>query len=365
MMPIRPFRFFWPLLSLSIVLLAICTLTVLLGSGQNKQIVTEMMIRVVLVVGIYIFVGNSGILSFGHISFMTIGAYAAAWFTCCTLPMVKPMYLPSLPEFLQNSRYPLAVGLTSAALLCGIVSLVVGVAVLRLSGVAASIATFALLMITFSVYSNWDGMTGGSSSVSNIPVEVGPWLSTSIALGVLAAAFFHQVSRYGLMLRATRDDGVAARAAGIETLSVRLVAFVLSAICVGVGGALYSSFLGVLTVDSFYLSITFLTLAMLTVGGTGSLAGAVTGVLFVTAVTELFRAFERGVSLGTSLTLQIPHGLQEVSLGIIMILVLILRPGGLMNGYELLLPLRDVAPEGLPTHSDPSGSRAMRNDLVA
>jgi branched-chain amino acid transport system permease protein len=364
-MPSRPFRFFWPLISLSLILLVICILTVLIGSSQSKQIVTEMMIRVVLVVGIYIFVGNSGILSFGHISFMAIGAYAAAWFTCCTLPMVKPMYLPSLPEFLQSSSYPFGVGLASAAVLCGVVSLVVGVAVLRLSGVAASIATFALLIITFSVYTNWDGMTGGSSSVSNIPVEVGPWLSTIVAMGVIAAAFLHQVSRYGLMLRATRDDGVAARAAGIETLNVRLVAFVLSAICVGIGGALYSSFLGVLTVDSFYLSITFLTLAMLTVGGTGSLAGAVIGVLFVTAVTELFRAFEKGVSLGTSLTLQIPHGWQEVSLGIIMILVLILRPGGLMNGHELFLPLRDDAPEEPLLHADPSVSLATRNDLVA
>ena len=142
------------------------------------------------------------------------------------------------------------------------------------------------------------------------------------------------------MLRATRDDPVAAKSSGIRALKVRTIAFVISAMCVGVGGALYSSFLGILTVDTFYLSITFLTLAMLIVGGVGSLAGAVVGVLFITAVTEVFRGLENGISLGGELLFQLPRGLQEVSLGIIMILVLILRPGGLMNGNEFSLPVR-------------------------
>jgi branched-chain amino acid transport system permease protein len=338
----------WPFVSLAIILLSVCTLTVAFGGGQSQQIVTEMMIRVVVVVGIYIFIGNSGILSFGHIGFMAIGAYAAAWFTCCTLPMVKPMYLPDLPEFLKTASYPLSVGIASAAILTGAVSLVVGLVLMRLSGIAASIATFALLAIVASVYTNWEGMTGGSSSISNIPVDVGPWTATLFAIRVVLVAFIHQISRFGLMLRATRDDAVAARSSGIRELKVRTVAFVISAMCVGVGGALYSSFLGILTVDTFYLSITFLTLAMLIVGGIGSLSGAVVGVLFVTAVTEAFRALENGVALNGDVLLQLPRGLQEVSLGIIMILVLILRPAGLMKGKEFSLPPR----------REPRGARA-------
>jgi branched-chain amino acid transport system permease protein len=89
----------WPFVSLALPLLLICGLTIWFGGGQSRQVVVEMMIRVVVVVGMYIFVGNSGILSFGHISFMAIGAYAAAWLTCCTLPMVKPIYLPGFPRY--------------------------------------------------------------------------------------------------------------------------------------------------------------------------------------------------------------------------------------------------------------------------
>jgi branched-chain amino acid transport system permease protein len=301
--------------------------------------IAEMMIRIVVVVGMYIFIGNSGVLSFGHISFMAIGAYAAAWFICCTLPMVKPMYLPDLPDFLKTTSYPFAVGVVSAIVLTGVVSLVIGAVLMRLSGIAASIATFALLAIMSNVYGNWDGMTGGSSSISNIPVDVGPWLATLFAIAVIVVAFLHQTSRFGLMLRATRDDAVAARSSGIRVFRVKLVAWVISAICVGVGGALYASFLGILTVDAFYLSITFMTLAMLIVGGMKSLAGAVVGVLFVTAVTELFRYFEKGVSLGGDTILRLPSGLQEISLGVIIIIVLIVRPGGLMNGREMPLPV--------------------------
>ena len=82
---------------------------------------------------------------------------------------------------------------------------------------------------------------------------------------------------------------------------MRLIAFVLSATLVGVGGGLYAQFLGILTVDPFYLSLSFITIAMLVVGGMASLTGAVTGVVAVTAIVELLRFMERGVTLGGTL----------------------------------------------------------------
>jgi len=324
-----------PLIYLVIILVVTCLATMVLGSGQTKQLVTEMMIRVVVVVGVYVFVGNSGILSFGHIGFMAIGAYASAWLTCCTLPVVKPMYLPDLPAFLQATSYPLWMGVLNAVAVTGLVAFVIGFALLRLSGIAASIATFAFLAIVASVYTNWEGMTGGSSSLSNIPVDVGPWTATLAASATVVVAFVYQNSRFGLMLRATRDDQVAARAAGVEAFRMRMIAFVISAMCVGVGGALYASYLGILTVDAFYLSTTFLILAMLIVGGVGSLSGAVVGVLFITVVTEMFRMLEKGVHLTQHSVIQLPQGVQEVLLGAIMVLVLVVRPTGLMNGREI------------------------------
>jgi len=322
--------------ALSALLIAVAGITALAGSPGFQQVVGEMMIRAVVVIGIFIFVGNSGVLSFGHISFMAIGAYAAAWFTCCTLPMVKTLYTPGLPHFLLETSYPFGFGLAAAAGLSGSVALMVGFVLVRLSGIASSIATFALLAMIYVIYSNWSSVTGGTSSISNIPVHVGLWVATAAAVGAIAVAYLHKVSRYGLMLRASRDDPVASRAAGVNIMRMRLIAFVLSAACVGAGGAIYANFMGILTVDAFYLQITFLTLAMLIVGGIGSLSGAVIGVVFVTFVTELLRMLESGIALGNGPAIRLPAGTQEVILGAVMIAVLILRPAGLMGGKEVL-----------------------------
>jgi branched-chain amino acid transport system permease protein len=95
-------RRFWPLAALSAAVTAIVAVTSL-GSDQLQVTITEMLIRMVVVVGIYLFVGNSGILSFGHIGFMCIGAYAAAWATVD--PTWKQMMLTGLPDFLQQNQY--------------------------------------------------------------------------------------------------------------------------------------------------------------------------------------------------------------------------------------------------------------------
>jgi branched-chain amino acid transport system permease protein len=334
---INEIREYWPAISLSIFLGIVWALTAAFGSDEIQQIVTEMMIRIVVVVGLYIFIGNSGLLSFGHISFMAIGAYAQAWLTCCTLPMVKQLYTPGLPSILIENSYPFWVGVAGAALLSGGSALVIGAVLMRLSGIAASIATFALLSITFSIYINWDTVTGGASSISNIPVDVGPGMASGFAIATVCIAFLYATSRYGLMLRASRDDAVAARAVAVNIYLMRLTAFVLSAIFVGIGGALFASFLGTLGVNEFYLATTFLTLAMLIVGGVASLSGAVIGVLFLTSVTEILRHMEAGVTVAGTM-FQLPKGFQEVCLGIIMIAILLYRPAGLTNGRELPWP---------------------------
>jgi branched-chain amino acid transport system permease protein len=141
------------------------------------------------------------------------------------------------------------------------------------------------------------------------------------------------------MLRASREDAVAARASAVNILRVRLAAFVLSAAIVGVGGALWAHFLGVLTADSFYLSLCFITLAMLVVGGLGSLTGAVLGVVVVTIVVEVLRALEGGIPIGSH-TLSLPPGSQEIGLGLVLALIMIFRPTGLTRGRELEWPGR-------------------------
>ncbi len=306
---------------------------VLSGFRHLQLSLTEMLLRMTIVVGLYVFIGNSGILSFGHIGFVCIGAYAAGWATAD--PDWKQLMLTGLPNFLQDEQYPFLVAQAGAMLLPAVVALALGAAIMRLRGIAASIATFAFLIMVQSFYSNWDSVTAGASSLARLPTIVDPWIGLVFAVGAIAVAYLFQISRWGLMLRASRDDDVAAKASGVRVVRERLIAFVLSAAIVGAGGGLYAEFLGSMTVDEFYLEMTFVTLAMLVVGGIGSLSGAVVGVVVVTFVVEFLRTLEHGVSLGPT-TFALPSGSQEIGLGVAMALILILRPAGLTRSRELM-----------------------------
>jgi len=318
-----------------IAMLGLIALVSLLSTDDTLNVtLTEMFIRVIVVVGLYVFIGNSGIISFGQIGFMCIGAYAAAWATA--EPSFKQIMLQGLPGFLQENQYPFLVAMAGALALPALVALCLGIAIMRLSGTAASIATFAFLMIVNSVYSNWDSVTAGVSSIIGIPTVVGPWTAYAFAIAAVLVAYLFQISRFGLMLRASRDDDVAARASAVHIVRMRLIAFVVSAALVGVGGGLYAQFLGILTVDPFYLNLSFITIAMLVVGGMSSLTGAVTGVIVVTAIIELLRFFERGITVSGTL-FSLPQGSQEIGLGIVMALILIYRPNGVSAGRELRL----------------------------
>ena len=323
---------------------------VLSGIKPLQLSLTEMVIRMTIVVGLYVFIGNSGILSFGHIGFVCIGAYAAGWATAD--PTWKQLMLTGLPSFLQDEEYPFLVAQAGAMVLPAIVAIALGTAIMRLRGIGASIATFAFLMIVQSWYSNWDSVTAGASSLARLPTVVNPWIGLAFAVGAIAVAYLYQISRWGLMLRASRDDDVAAKASAVRVVRERLIAFVLSAAIVGAGGGLYAEFLGSMTVDEFYLEMTFVTLAMLVVGGIGSLSGAVVGVVAVTFVIEFLRTLEHGIALGGA-RLLLPSGSQEIGLGVVMALILILRPTGLTRGREI------AAPRGINLSSKSHGAAAQ------
>jgi branched-chain amino acid transport system permease protein len=329
-----------------------------IGGLDNLQVpLIEMLIRVLVVVGLYVFIGNSGVISFGQIGFMCIGAYAAGWATA--EPGFKQVMLQGLPDFLAQNQWPFPVAMAGAIVLPAIVALLFGLAILRLNGIAASIATFAFLIIVNSVYSNWDSVTAGVSSLVGIPTAVGPWVAFAFASAGIVAAYLFQISRYGLMLRATREDTVAAKACGVHSVRMRLIAFVLSAALVGAGGGLYAQFLGILTVDTFYLSLSFITIAMLVVGGMSSLTGAVSGVIAVTVIVQLLRFGEQGVTVG-SIQLKLPESSSELGLGLLLALILIFRPNGLSGGKELTLI---KAPKGAtPEAANATAGRTLQSD---
>lgn len=342
MEPQSPFqhvlREFWPLL----VLVALVTVVVAgieaYGDAIVSRSLTEALIRLVVVVGLFIFIGNSGLMSFGHIAFMMIGAYATAW---QTMPaMTKGIFAPGLPQYLlDNSHHWIPATLAGGAV-ASLVALVAGLALMRLSGIAASIGTFAFFMVFYSFYLQWSTWTAGQSSLVGLPVTTTPWVGLVFSIGAIVVGFFYARSRFGLALRASREDAVAAQASGVNVTMQRLVAFVVSAFLCGLAGGLYGHFLGLLTVDTFYLPLTFITIAMLVVGGMHSLSGAVVGTLFVSFTIEGLRVLEKGVTLGVPVKL--PANSAEVGLGVILLLVLIFRRTGITRNREIYWPWKPI-----------------------
>jgi branched-chain amino acid transport system permease protein len=296
----------------------------------------DALVSVAIVVAIYVFVGNSGVLSFGQISFVAVGAFAAG---VLTVPLEsKAFVLGDLFPVLRDHTIGNFASLLLAAAVGGVFALVVGLPLMRLSGLAAGIATFAVLEITHNVLREWTRIGPGATTLSLVPETTGPLQATLGALAVIVAAFAYGKSRLGRMLRATREDPAAAQATGIDVHRQRLWAFTLSGALAGFAGGLLVHMLGSITTEQVYLELTFVTLAMLVVGGVTSLWGAVIGALAVSGLDSFLGRAEEGVNIG--FTLDVPTGTRLVAVGGLMALVLVLRPSGLTGGRELTLRRR-------------------------
>lgn len=317
---------------------ALVVVTALIAGGISKTQQLEFenaLVMVAIVVALYVFIGNSGVISFGHVSFVAVGAYLAGILTVD--PQTKRFTMPSLLPVLLHSHISTALSLLLAAAAGGVYALAVGLPLMRLSGLPAGIATFAVLGITYNVLYYWQKIGPTAQTLSDIP-ESGRWTLAVGTIIAVVAAYAYQRSRFGRLLRATREDPAAARAAGISVYRQRLVGFTLSGALAGLAGGLYVHALGLITPDLFYLDLTFVTLAMLVFGGVASLWGAVLGALVISALNSFLGDAENTVHVGFRLTL--PNGTRLVTIGAVMALVILLRPTGLTGGREFGLRWR-------------------------
>ena len=316
-----------------------------LASSSNQIYFVTALVDVVIVVGLYVFVGNSGVLSFGHISFVAVGAFGAG---LITIPVgVKRNILPDLFPVLEHHSTGNLQSLLLAAGLGAVFALIVGLPLMRLSGLAAGIATFAVLGITHNILLYYTKVGPGPGTMTSIPETTHLTQAMSGALIAIAIAWLYQLGRSGRLLRATREDAAVAQAVGVSVHRQRLWAFVLSGAICGFGGALLVHQLGTITADQVYLDLTFLTLAMLVVGGTGSLLGAVVGALLVSGLDSFLVNAETGVHI-LGFKLDVATGSSEVVLGALMALILVLRPSGITGGREARLPRRWLARRAPP-----------------
>jgi branched-chain amino acid transport system permease protein len=320
------------------VLVVLVALVGTVVASSTQTYVVAALVNVAIVVALYVFIGSSGVLSFGHISFVAVGAWAAG---ILSMPVdEKPAIMPNLAGYLSDTTVGNVSSLAIAAGVGAAYALIVGLPLMRLSGLAAGIATFGVLEITHNVLRYWEKIGPGLNTFSAVPETTGLLQAAIGALIAVVVAFVYQRSRYGRMLRATREDAAAARAVGVSVYGQRLVAFTLSGAVAGLAGGLYVHLLP-LNAESVYLDLTFITLAMLVIGGATSLWGAVVGAVAVSGVDSFLAEAESGVHLlGQSVDL--PAGTRIVVVGALMALVLILRPAGLTGGRELSLPRAGV-----------------------
>jgi branched-chain amino acid transport system permease protein len=277
-----------------------------IAGGYFVTIVSFALIYAVFVIGLNIFMGFAGQVSFGHNAFAALSGYASAILTA-------NYYWDPIPAF--------AVGLALALA----VALVVGWPTLRLKGHYLAMATLAIGLIVYEVAIQWQSLTQGYMGISGIAplgtlhVEVVSdrgkllVLAAIVALAWLAAARL-RASRFGRALVAIAGSEDAARALGIDVAHYKLAAFLVSAAYAALAGSLFVHVVEFVSPEVFGLNMVVLSFTMLYVGGIGTLSGPLLGALIVSLLPELFRSFK---------------DYQDLFYGAGLILLLIYAPKGL------------------------------------
>jgi branched-chain amino acid transport system permease protein len=302
-------------------------------SSSTETYFTDALVKVAIVVALYVFIGNSGVLSFGQISFVALGAWTAG---VLSVPRSeKPAIMPNLAHALADHTTGNLTSLFFAALVGGGCAFIVGVPLMRLSGLAAGIATFAVLEITHNLLRYQEKIGPGLNTFSSVPETTDLRQAALGALLAVVIAYAYARSRFGRLLRATREDSAAARAVGASVYRQRLLAFTASGLLAGLAGGLYVHLLP-LNTEAVYLDLTFITLAMLVIGGATSLWGAVVGALAVSALDSYLAIAENGTTIFGH-PVDLPAGTRVIVVGALMALMLILRPTGITGGREFKL----------------------------
>jgi branched-chain amino acid transport system permease protein len=320
----------------------------LLGGSLIVRIVTVLFCSLIVVLGLQLFMGNSGILAWAHVGFMGIGAYISV--LCSMRPEVKAMAVPNAYPFLIQLHLPFWPSLLIGALAAGLVAALISYPLMRLSDAAAAITSFALLIILQVVMLHWDRVTNGPRTLFGVEEYTTLWVSALSAAGILVLVFLFKESSLGLKLRASREDYYAASSIGINITQVRYLSFIVSSTIAGFGGGLWAHHITSFTPNAFYLTETFNVLAMLVVGGPLGVSGAAVGTLAVTSAREGLRAIENTINLNHLMPFDVV-GLTEVCLSIALVLILILRPKGILGGREFRWSAKKpqaARPEGSP-----------------
>ena len=282
-----------------------------LSTYQNKVLLL-VGINIILAVSLNVATGYLGQLPLGHAGFMAVGAYTSALFTkYCTWP--EPVAF--------------AAGLALGALMACLFGVLIGIPALRLSGDYLAILTLGFGEIIRITLNNIDNVLGfslfyGAKGLKNIP-KYSDLLSVFLCV-VLTCFFIHTMikSRHGRAVLAIRDNEIAAESCGIQTTYYKVMAFAFSAAFAGLAGGLYAGYLGVLDPASFDFMKSIEILVMVVLGGMGSMLGSILSATVLTILPEALRSMA---------------DYRMVLYSVVLVLMMIFRPGGLLGSYDFSL----------------------------
>ena len=279
--------------------------------------VSYLFIMCVASLGLMVLVGYTGQVSLGHSAFIAIGAYAHGW--------------------MLSQGVPFAMSLVLATCIAGLIGLVIGLPAIRVSGLYLAMVTLAFAILTEHVIGHWKSVTGGFNglSVPN-PVVLGFDLSGLRSFYYLCLALLVLVllglvnlmrAKTGRAFRGVRDSEAAAYSLGIWVAGYKVLAFVISAMVTGLAGALLAHHVRFLTPEGFGLIMSLELVLMVTIGGLGSLRGAILGAFLIsmlpTFISRLKPLLPEQVSK--------QFGLEIFVFGLVLALFVLFEPKGL-NG---------------------------------
>ena len=284
--------------------------------------------------GLNLLTGYSGQVSLGHAFFMAVGAYTWA-------------------HFGGEQNLPLIVWLPIAAVIGGLVGALIGPFALRLRGNYLAIVSLGLVFIGIHIWNNFESVTGGFDGVSGSrAARVGPLDFTALKIGgekfSIEQAYFWLIwvlvalvalatknivrSRPGRALQAVRDRDVAAAVIGVDLARYKVAAFAVSSGFAAMCGALFGSYYGYVSPDQWNLLLSIQFIAIIIVGGVGTVFGAIVGALFIAGGPPMIEQYSESIPLVSYLT---EHAnltvatLNQLLFGLVIILFLMLEPRGI------------------------------------
>ncbi|WP_313800198.1 branched-chain amino acid ABC transporter permease [Cytobacillus sp.] len=307
------------------VMVALLAIFPLIASDYIVGLATLCGIAAIGAIGLNILTGFTGQISIGVGAFLGVGGYTSAILTT-KLGLSFWLAMPA------------------AGIITAIVGGLFGLPSLRLKGLYLAIATLAAQVIILFVISRWDTLTGGTAGMVLSRPEIGSFVFNSetsyyylmFVILVITTIFTLNLfrSRVGRAFIAVRDRDIAAEVMGIDLFKYKVLAFIVSSFFVGVAGALLGHYTMVVSPELYSITVSIEYLAIILVGGLGSVFGSIYGAVFITLLPVFLRT---GVELFSGVfpdLSNVLNGLKEVVFGLVIILFLIYEPEGLAKIWK-------------------------------